>query len=166
MELWDGYDAQWNRTGVDLVRGEPIPEGLYHLVAEVVVCHTDGTLLVTRRCEGLAASPGLWQAGAGGSVCKGEELPDGARRELWEETGIEADALSPLYRVRSEERHALYGGFLCVTDRPKDAVRLQAGETAEYRWLSRAELMTLMASDAFVPGLRRRLTPCLEGGIL
>lgn len=166
MELWDGYDGQWNQTGVDLVRGEPIPEGLYHLVAEVVVRHTDGTYLVTRRAENLPNASGLWQAGAGGSVYKGEHLLEGARRELREETGIEAGPLSPLYRVRSEEKHALYGGFLCVTDRPKDAVRLQAGETAAYRWLSREELVELVASSDFVPGLRGRLTPCLEGGTL
>lgn len=166
MELWDGYNAQWKKAGVDLVRGTPIPDGLYHLVAEVVVRHQDGTFLVTRRGEDLPNAPGLWQAGAGGSVCKGESLLEGALRELREETGIVAAALFPLYRVHSEERHAIYGGFLCVTGMPKDAVRLQAGETADYRWLNRMELEVLVASDFFVPGLRGRIVPCLEGGQL
>lgn len=166
MELWDGYNAQWNKVGVDLVRGKAIPEGLYHAVAEVAVRHTDGTFLVTRRCEGLPSSPGLWQTGAGGSVCKGETFLQGAVRELREETGLTAASLSPLYRARSAEKHALYVGFLCVTDCRKDSIRLQAGETAEYRWLTRAELAELMVSDRFVPGMRERLTPSLEGGML
>ncbi len=166
MELWDGYDGQWNQTGVDLVRGQIIPEGLYHAVAEVAVRHTDGTFLVTRRCEEIPHAPGLWQTGAGGSVCKGETFLQGALRELQEETGIKADVLAPLYRVCSEQKHALYAGFLCVTALPKDDVRLQAGETAEYRWLSRRELMELVASNRFVPGLRERILPSLKGEIL
>ena len=32
MELWDAYDRDEKRTGGELVRGEPIPDGLYHLV--------------------------------------------------------------------------------------------------------------------------------------
>lgn len=165
MELWDGYDGQWNPVGIDLVRGQTIPDGLYHAVAEVLVRRTDGTFLVTRRCDDLPHAPGLWQTGAAGSVCKGETFLQGALRELREETGIEADTLSPLYRARSEERHALYAGFLCKTDLPRDAVRLQAGETADYRWLTEDELTALAASDAFVPGLRARLTPILRGGL-
>ena len=32
-ELWDAYDRDGNPLGFDLVRGEPLPEGAYHLVA-------------------------------------------------------------------------------------------------------------------------------------
>lgn len=31
IEIWDTYDRQFNRIeNVKLVRGEPIPEGMYH----------------------------------------------------------------------------------------------------------------------------------------
>lgn len=34
-EVWDAYDVQGNLLGFDLYRGEPIPEGVYHLVVEI-----------------------------------------------------------------------------------------------------------------------------------
>ena len=44
MELWDAYDEYGNQTGETLVRGEEIPDGLYHMVCEVLVRHADGSV--------------------------------------------------------------------------------------------------------------------------
>lgn len=46
MELWDAYDRELNKLGVTLVRGEEVPDGMYHLVSEVIVKHTDGEFLL------------------------------------------------------------------------------------------------------------------------
>ncbi len=37
MEIWDGYLKDGSLANVDLVRGEPIPDGPYHLVCEIFV---------------------------------------------------------------------------------------------------------------------------------
>lgn len=42
MELWDAYNEAGEKLGFDLVRGQKIPDGVYHLVCEVVVRGTDG----------------------------------------------------------------------------------------------------------------------------
>ena len=68
MELWDAYDRNGNKTGEILVRGEPIPEGRYHLVSEVLVRHVDGSSI------------------------------DCIRRELREETGIEGTEFEEVSR--------------------------------------------------------------------
>ena len=48
MELWDAYDGDLNKVdGVVLVRGEEIPDGLFHLVAEVMVKHAGGDYLLS-----------------------------------------------------------------------------------------------------------------------
>ncbi len=49
MELWDGYRKDGSMAGCDLVRDEPIPEGLFHLVSEVLVQHADGSYLLMQR---------------------------------------------------------------------------------------------------------------------
>ena len=51
MELWDAYDEYGNQTGETLVRGEEIPDGLYHMVCEVLVRHADGSVLCMKRAE-------------------------------------------------------------------------------------------------------------------
>ena len=48
-ELWDAYDREGRPLGFDLVRGEPVPEGVYHLVVEIYSVTHDGRILITRR---------------------------------------------------------------------------------------------------------------------
>ncbi|RFT23130.1 NUDIX hydrolase, partial [Bifidobacteriaceae bacterium GH022] len=49
-EIWDAYDKEFNKLkNITLVRGEPIPDGMYHLVGEVIVKHIDGTYLIMQR---------------------------------------------------------------------------------------------------------------------
>ena len=150
MELWDAYDRDGHKLGYDLTRGEPVPAGAYHVVAEVAVRHADGSVLLTQRDWRKPNFPGCWELGAGGSVLKGEDWLDGAKRELREETGIVADHLTPLFVTVREESRGLYAGYLCEYDGPKDAVQLQEGETIGYRWLTPEELREFSQSPEFV----------------
>ncbi|MBR3873847.1 MAG: NUDIX domain-containing protein [Clostridia bacterium] len=142
MELWDALDKNGNLTGQMLVRGEPVPDGLYHLVVSVLVRHTDGTFLLMRRDYNKEGWPGVFEATAGGSAVAGEESLTAAKRELAEETGITRGDFSPLYFDRGQ--HAIYHGYLCDTDWPKDQITLQEGETVEYRWVTADELRAMM----------------------
>ena len=68
MELWDAYDRDFRKIdGKTLIRGEPVPEGLFHLVSEVIVRHADGSYLLMQRDPGKPLG-GLWEATAGGSA--------------------------------------------------------------------------------------------------
>lgn len=50
MELWDAYDDRLRPIeGVTLVRGEPVPEGMFHLVCEVAVRRREGNWLLMKR---------------------------------------------------------------------------------------------------------------------
>ncbi len=146
MELWDGYNADRTLAGRDIVRGEVPPADLYHLVADVIVQHTDGTFLVMQRDPVKEHGGGMWEIGAGGSVLKGESAYDGALRELREETGIAADKLLLLREV-SEVYHRVtgynshYSTYYCRTDIDKSAVTLQQGETVDFRWISAEQII-------------------------
>ena len=109
-ELWDAYDREGNLLGFDLVRGEPLPEGAYHLVAEVLAVANDGRVLLTRRHPDKRWG-GLWEY-TGGSVLKGETPVQGALRELREETGIAVSALDlhPVYVNTWPESAGMGGG--------------------------------------------------------
>lgn len=145
MELWDAYDRDLNIVdGVTLVRGEPIPEGLYHLVCDIIVRHVDGTYLLMQR-DTRKSYGGMWEATAGGSALQGETPLECAFRELYEETGIKAEHLEEI--ERDINHRTIYVAFLCVTDCQKDSIVLQPGETMAYRWVSKDELLSLKESN-------------------
>ena len=160
MELWDGYDADGNKLNIDLVRGEPIPDGTYHLVAEVLVRHTDGSYLVTQRALDKHQYGGYWEASAGGSVLKGETALEAAARELFEETGIRANNLELLDTLVGE--HAIFVTYLCLTGWSKKGIALQENETIDYFWLSHSELLDFMETPDFAPPVRKRILPLLS----
>lgn len=116
-------------------------------VAAVVVDDSGRALLVRRRDNGHWEPPG-------GILELGEDILQGLRREVAEETGldIEVGALTGVYKNMSRGivalvfrcRHA--GGSLRMT-----------GETAEARWVSRAE-----AAELADPAYAVRVTDALD----
>lgn len=151
MELWDAYDAEFNiLDGITLVRGEEatFSDDIFHLVCDIIVRHVDGTYLLMQR-DLRKHFPGMWEATAGGSALQGETPIMCAHRELEEETGIIASELVEVGRIADKEKHSAYVEYLCVTDWDKNAIRLQEGETIDYKWVSKSELMT-MGEDELV----------------
>ena len=142
MGLCDLYDEQGRMTGEVLERGQPIPAGRYRLVAGVLCVHRDGSILLVKRHPDKPTHPNLYEASASGSVQAGETAEAAAIRELWEETGIRCDAVTPLYQEQDECR--LYRGFLAQVDCEKNCVRLQLEEAVDYCWATRAELAQML----------------------
>ncbi|MBE6936212.1 MAG: NUDIX domain-containing protein [Ruminococcaceae bacterium] len=160
MELWDALYKDGTLAGRDLVRGEPVPEGLYHLVCEILVRHTDGTYLMMRRDLEKEEYPGYWEATAGGSALKGEDKLTCAKRELREETGIICDNFEEVACYLDIDY--ICHSFLCITDCEKDAIVFQEGETIDYRWLSEQEYIAFVNSDEMIPPQRNHMTVWLE----
>ncbi len=154
MEIWDAYFKDGSLANRDLIRGEAIPEGLYHLVCEILVRHADGDYLLMQRDSRKPNFGGYYEATAGGSALKGEDKLACALRELWEETGIAANALEEIGQYISED--TIYDQFLCVTDQNKGTVRCQEGETMAYRWMPEQEFAAFVNSGEMIPVQRVR----------
>ena len=149
MEIWDAYNAGFEITeGVTLIRGQEstIPPGVYHLVCDVLVRHTDGTYLLMQR-DPRKSYPNMWEATAGGSALKGETPVACAIRELCEETGIAASELVELARSVKDSTHCVYVEFLCTTDCDKKSVVLQEGETVDYKWVTGEEIKKMTDTE-------------------
>ena len=142
-EIWDAYDGQFHKIAeAALVRGQPIPEGMYHLVCEIIVKHLDGTYLLLQR-DLRKHLGGMWELTAGGSALAGETAMECAMRELREESGIVSHDLREIGRIVHEGHRSLYVEYLCMTDWDKQAVTLQPGETIAYRWVDQATLLAM-----------------------
>ena len=142
MEIWDGYWEDGSLANIDLVRGEPIPNGIYHMVCEILVRHTDGDYLLMQRDFRKSNFGGYYEATAGGSALKGED-------KITEETGIEANSLEEIGRYISSD--TIYYQFLCITDCDKTGVSLQEGETVAYRWIPEKEYILFVNSSDMIP---------------
>lgn len=154
MEVWDAYFADGSLADIELVRGEAIPEGLYHLVSDILVRHVDGDYLLMQRDYKKPNFGGYFDASAGGSALKGEDEMACAKRELYEETGILAETLERVGRYTSA--NTIYYQFLCTTDCDKSSILLQKGETISYKWVGEKTFIEFIDSDKMIPSKRAR----------
>ena len=149
MEKWDAYDSNFKKIdGKILIRGEEkdIPDGVYHLVCEILVKHTDGSYLLMKR-DYRKHYGGMWEATAGGSALIGETPLQCAIRELKEETGIETSALTKVGTEFNDKTHSVYVEFLCVTNWEKTNIKMQDGETIDYKWVNREDLIAMSKNE-------------------
>ena len=156
MELWDLYNERRELTGRDHVRGEEIPDGLYHLVVHVWIRNSRGEYLISQRSSDRPAFPLMWEC-VGGSVLKGEDSLCGALRETREEVGID---LSPEAgrQVRSVVGRVVNGVkfsdildiWLFSYDGPVSLERATTKEVAQTRWMTKAEIRTLFDAGKLV----------------
>jgi len=115
VEFNDVYDKDRNLTGKVHRRGTRWGEGEYGLVACVWVYDGRGHLLLTRRAKGKSFA-GTWE-NSGGAVKAGETSRIAVARELFEETGIQAEPedfellADTVKRICFENAKARIGGF-------------------------------------------------------
>ena len=120
-----------------------LPEIVTWRGAGVLAQDTKGRILMHLRDDLPAVvAPGLWSC-FGGEVEPGETLDQAARREFFEETGVDiwGDALHPLVRFATI---ANGGGVLHVfqLERPLEARKIRLGEGAGFAFLNRSQLQT------------------------
>lgn len=159
MELWDAYNSKIEKLNTTLVRGENIPEGMFHLVSEVILRHEDGGFLAMQRDFSKPNSPGKFEVTAGGSVLIDESPEEAANRELLEETGIVVNNLELLNTWVDEAAQSIYFLYFAVSGCDKGSVTLQEGETVSYEWISGGEIADFIRRDTYCTIHGKRIFP-------
>lgn len=73
MEIWDLYDKDFKLTGKTMVRSDVVPEGYYHLSAEIWIINSKKQVLLVRNSLNYQRMfPGYW-ACVGGCVNSNED---------------------------------------------------------------------------------------------
>ena len=150
-EPWDLYDQERQKTGVVHERGEPIPQGLYHLVVSVWVVNSQGEYLMSQRHPN-KPYPKYWEC-TGGSVLAGESSLQGAVREVKEELGLLLDANTArlIYQTRRDASQDFYDVWLFHSDTPTTVLKLQSNEVIDAKWLSKEAIYDLQKSGKLHP---------------
>lgn len=161
-ELWEALYEDESPAGFYLARGVKIPKGYYHLVVEVVISHQDGDHLLVRRSMEKHKLPGRWEASASGSALPGESSLEAARREVWEETGINRGEFTFLSRRVYPELGVIFHDYHCLTSFEKNELLMQEGETEEYRWVNKNDFLDFMDSEEAIPWQKERLEAYIQ----
>ena len=103
----------------------------------VVVVNPKGDLLILKRSSGMKEYPNLWNLPSGG-VKDAEGLSDAARRETFEETGLEISNLRNgiITRIKNGSTTYLINYFLSETQDSQVTIN---SESSEYKWVTPKE---------------------------
>ena len=134
MEFNDIYDQNRNLTGRVHRRGTPWGPEEYGVVVCVWVYDGSGHLLLTRRAKGKSFA-GTWE-NSGGAAKAGETSRQAIARELFEETGIQADPEEFEFLDTDRERNIFYDHYCLRRKVRLKEIVLQPGETDDAMWAS------------------------------
>jgi 8-oxo-dGTP pyrophosphatase MutT (NUDIX family) len=122
---------------------------LLHRCAVILVRRPGGEILVHRRAADKDVYPGYHDLFVGGIVAPGETYLEAARRELAEETGIDA---APTWLGRFLHEDAVERSFLgCFEIVWAGPIALQEAEIAWGAFLPPAEVGSLLRTESFCP---------------
>ncbi|GLC82870.1 NUDIX hydrolase [Lacrimispora brassicae] len=152
MELWDVYDENRVATGKTHVRGVPLNQGEYHLVADVWLVKEDQEILLTKRHPDKPYGL-MWEC-TGGSVLAGETSVEGALRELSEEVGVRAEKeqLLLIHSIRQKERFVdtyITRQKITIKD-----ITIQKEEVVDARFVTFEKLLEMWKQGIVVPKSR------------
>ena len=144
MEFNDIYDKDRNLTGRIHRRGTRWKPGEYGLVVCVWVYDGKGNVLLTRRAKGKSFA-GTWE-NSGGAAKAGESSREAIVRELYEETGILAEA-EEFEFIGSDRDRSTHFDFYCLKrTTPLTRIVLLPGETDGVQWASLEQVRKMVAS--------------------
>lgn len=138
MEWNDIYDAAGRPTGRKHLRGTPWGRGEYGLTVCVWVYDGEGKLLLTRRAPEKSFA-GTWE-NSGGAAQTGETSRQAIARELFEETGIQADPEEFEFICADRDDHSHYHHYALKRQTPLEQIVLLPGETDAARWVTRGQI--------------------------
>ena len=139
MEIWDLYDENRRLTGKTMVRGEPVPVGLYHLVVDILFLNGKGETLLQRRAKEKSVLPDIWSV-TGGAALQGEDSAEACIRETQEEMGFTPDLSAGRVLLRERRDRKNVGGYfrdvwLIRQDVPLEQMTYQPEEVQDAMWI-------------------------------
>lgn len=134
VELWDIYDACYQKTGRLHERGKILQPGDYHLVVHIFPVNDKKEILVQKRSDTVKRFPGCW-AVTGGSAIAGEDSWEACQRELQEELGIVAEKKDSELAAVFKRIDSFNSVWVIRCNLKREQLILQKEEVAEAAWL-------------------------------
>ncbi len=154
------FDDNLNRLPYPNLRGEKIKEGTYAGIVDIIIKNIkNNKYLTTRRDLNKVTSPGLWEI-TGGGIDYEEDIEHAVIRESFEETGLKL--LKYIYLDSFKMDDLVYFSYLGFVSCNDCDVKLQKGETIDYKWLNKDELIKLYQTDNIPPKQKIRINKLMN----
>ena len=151
MEAWDLYTQDRVKTGQTMLRGDPVPEGLFHLQVHVCIFNEHGEMLIQQRQSTKRWYAGLWDYSVGGSAVAGDTSLAAAERETLEELGLQVSLAGRKPAVTRWYGAMIDDYYILPLNVALSDLHLQREEVQAVRWASREDILTLLAQGQFCP---------------
>ena len=151
MEAWDLYTQDRVKTGQTMLRGDPVPEGLFHLQVHVCIFNEQGEMLIQQRQSTKRWYAGLWDYSVGGSAVAGDTSLAAAERETLEELGLQVSLAGRKPAVTRWYGAMIDDYYILPLNVALSDLHLQRDEVQAVRWASREDILTLLAQGQFCP---------------
>ena len=151
MEAWDLYTQDRVKTGQTMLRGDPVPEGLFHLQVHVCIFNEQGEMLIQQRQSTKRWYAGLWDYSVGGSAVAGDTSLAAAERETLEELGLRVSLAGRKPAVTRWYGSMIDDYYILPMDVALSDLHLQREEVQAVRWAGREDILALLAEGQFCP---------------
>ena len=88
LEFLDVYTSNGKKTGKKVSKSEIHKKGLFHSTVHVWIFTEEGNILIQKRSKKKELNPGVWDVSVAGHIKFNENIKKAAKRETFEETGI------------------------------------------------------------------------------
>lgn len=149
MEIWDILDGDGKPIGKTMIKGETIPEGQYHLGADIWIINSENKILIQKRSPQKVLCPNVW-AMTGGSVIKGESSLETLKREVKEELGIELKIDSAIKIKHYKTGNVWLDEYLVKQDIDLSKIVMQKEEVSDVKFVSFDEIEKLYQDNRFM----------------
>ena len=151
MEAWDLYTQDRVKTGQTMLRGDPVPEGLFHLQVYVCIFNEQGEMLIQQRQSTKRWYAGLWDYSVGGSAVAGDTSLAAAERETLEELGLRVSLAGRKPTVTRWYGSMIDDYYILPLNVALSDLHLQREEVQAVRWAGREDILVLLAEGQFCP---------------
>ena len=151
MEAWDLYTKDRVKTGQTMLRGDRVPEGLFHLQVHVCIFNSRGEMLIQQHQVTKRWYAGLWDYSVGGSAVAGDTSLAAAERETLEELGLRVSLAGRMPAVTRWYGAMIDDYYILPLDADLSGLTLQKEEVQAVRWAAREDILALLAEGRFCP---------------
>jgi len=151
MEMWDLYDYQRQKTGETMMRGDPVPQGRYHLTVRVCIFNRAGQMLIQQRQPFKDGWPNRWDLTVGGCVAAGETSQTAGQREVLEEIGCQVDLTGMTPAITLTTKSIFNDNYILIREIDPAELKLQPEEVQAAKWATKEEIFQMIDDGRFIP---------------